>query len=99
VRISPIALESWKVIIILNNEKGGFPMDKMIRWNDLGSECTFAVCAETETGLFEKVLEHGRTAHGMKEFSPDFYNKVRASIRDGYCDLEDELCQYGECRC
>lgn len=74
-------------------------MDKMISWNDSGSECTFAACAETETGLFEKVLEHGRMAHGMKEFSPDLYNKVRASIRDGYCDLEDQLRQYGECCC
>jgi hypothetical protein len=35
----------------------------------------------------------------MKEFSPDFYNKVVASIREEYCDLEDELCQYGECCC
>jgi len=74
-------------------------MDKMIRWEDLQSGCTLTVCAETETGLFEKVLEHGRTVHGIKEFSPDFYNKVRASIRERYCDPEDELCQYGECCC
>ncbi len=72
-------------------------MDKMINWNDLGFECDYAACAETETGLFEKVLEHSRMAHDMKEFSQEFYNKVRGSIREGYCDLEDELCQYGEC--
>lgn len=52
-----------------------------------------------QMALFMKLLEHGRTIHGMKEFSPDFYNKVRASIREGYCDLEDELCEYGECCC
>jgi predicted small metal-binding protein len=98
-RIGPIALESSKGIIILIIGKGDLNMDKMICWNDLGSECTFTACAETEAGLFEKVLEHGRRVHGMKEFSPDFYNKVRASIREGYCDLEDELCQYGECCC
>lgn len=74
-------------------------MDKMISWEDLGPGCTFTACAETEAGLFEKVLEHGRTIHGMKEFSPDFYDKVCSSIREGYCDLEDELCQYGECCC
>jgi len=74
-------------------------MDKMIRWEDWGTGCTFTACSETESGLFEKVLEHGRTVHGMKEFSPDFYDKVRASIREGYCNLEDELCQYGGCCC
>jgi predicted small metal-binding protein len=67
-------------------------MDKTISCKDFGSECTFTACAETETELFEKVLEHGRTIHGMKEFSPDFYNKVRASIREDYCDLEDKMC-------
>ena len=72
-------------------------MDKTIGCKDFGSECTFTACAETEVELFEKVLEHGRIVHGMKEFSPDFYNKVRASIREGYCDLEDELCKHGEC--
>ena len=72
-------------------------MDKMISCKDFGSECTFTVCAETETELFARALDHGRTIHGMKEFSPDFYNKVRASIREEYCDLEDELCKYGEC--
>ena len=74
-------------------------MDKMFSCKDFGSECTFTACAETEVELFEKVLEHGRTVHEMKEFSPDFYNKVRASIREEFCDLEDELCKYGECCC
>ena len=74
-------------------------MDKTISCEDLGSECTFAACAETEVNLFEKVLEHGRAVHGMKEFSPDFYDKARASIREEYCDLEDKLCKYGECSC
>jgi predicted small metal-binding protein len=72
-------------------------MDKMISCKDLGSECDFTACAETETELFEKVLGHSRFVHGMKEFSPDFYSKVCASIREGYCDLEDELCKYGQC--
>ncbi len=74
-------------------------MGKMVSCKDFESECTFTACAETETELFEEVLKHGRTIHGMKEFSPDFYNKVRASIREEYCDLEDDLCEYGECCC
>jgi predicted small metal-binding protein len=71
-------------------------MDKIVRCKDFGSECTFEACAETETELFEKVLEHNRAVHGMKEFSADFYNKVRASIHEGYCDMEDDLC---DCCC
>jgi predicted small metal-binding protein len=74
-------------------------MDKTASCKDFGFECTFTACAETEVELFEKVLEHGRTIHAMKEFSPDFYNKVHASIKEGYCDLEDELCKSGECCC
>jgi len=72
-------------------------MDKMMSCKDIGYECAFMACARTETELFQKILEHGRTIHGMQEFSPSFYNKVRASIREGYCDLEGELCKYGEC--
>jgi len=72
-------------------------MDKMMSCKDLGYECALTVCARTETELFQKILEHERTVHRTQEFSPGFYNKVRASIREGYCDLEDELCKYGEC--
>ena len=50
-------------------------MGKMISCKDFGSECTFTACAETEAELFEKVLEHGRTIHGMKEFSRIFIIK------------------------
>ncbi len=72
-------------------------MDKMIGCKNLGSGCAFTACARTETELFQKVLEHGRTVHSMQELSPDFYHKVRTSIQEGYCDLEDELRKYGEC--
>ena len=72
-------------------------MDKKVRCEDLGSRCSFTVCARTEVDLFTEVLEHGRLIHGMKEFSQDFYDKVRSSIQDGYCDLEEELCKYSDC--
>jgi predicted small metal-binding protein len=72
-------------------------MDKIISCKDFMSECTFTACARTEAELFEKILEHGRTVHRRKDFSPDIYGQVRASIKEGYCDLEDQLCKYGEC--
>jgi predicted small metal-binding protein len=72
-------------------------MDKMISCKDLGSDCTFTACAGTEAELFGKILEHGRTVHRMEDFSPEIFSKVRASIKEEYCALEDELCKYGEC--
>ncbi len=71
-------------------------MDKRIDCRDLGSDCTFAACAATEAEVLEKVQEHGRTVHGMKEFSSDFYNKVQKSIREGSCDLEED---FDPCEC
>ena len=72
-------------------------MDKMISCRDLGSECGFTACANSEVGLFTEVLEHGRAFHGLKEFSQEFYDKVRSSIQEGYCDTEEELCKYSVC--
>ena len=72
-------------------------MDKKISCRDLGPECTFTACASTEVELFERILEHGRSVHHTEDFSPDSYSQVRASMTEGYCDLEDALCKYGEC--
>ena len=72
-------------------------MDKMVSCKDLGSRCSYTACAGTEVELFEQVLEHGRRIHGMKEFSKDFYDKVRNSAQEGFCDLEEELCKYSDC--
>ena len=72
-------------------------MDMMISCKDFKPDCAFSACARTEAELFEKVLEHGRTVHRMEDFSPDIYSHVRASMKEGYCNLEDELCKYGEC--
>jgi predicted small metal-binding protein len=74
-------------------------MDKIIHCKDLGSDCSFTACRKTEVELYEEILDHGQTIHGMKEFSKEFYDKVRASLRDGYCDLQESLCEYSVCCC
>jgi predicted small metal-binding protein len=61
------------MIVILMVRKGVENMDRMIGCKDLGYDCAFTACAATEAELLEKFQEHGRTVHGMKEFSPDFY--------------------------
>ena len=93
----PPSLEFWKTVIIFRLRKGVGRMDKMIRCKDLGSECGYTACAKTEVGLFKEVLEHSHAIHGMKEFSKEFYDKVQASMQEGYCDLEEELCNYSDC--
>jgi predicted small metal-binding protein len=89
------------MIITLTIGKGAVNMDKTINCKDLGSECGFTAWARTEIEFFQKVLKQGEAAHGMKEFSQEFYDKVRSSIQEGYCDLEDEseLYKYSECCC
>jgi len=78
------------MIIILIVRKGVENMDKKIGCKDLGYDCAFTACAATEAELLEKFQEHGRTVHGMKEFSSDFYSKVQESVREGSCDLEED---------
>jgi predicted small metal-binding protein len=72
-------------------------MDKIIHCRDLGWDCTFATCKKTEVELYQEILEHGRTIHGLKEFSRDLYDRVRTSIQGGFCDLEEQVCGYSFC--
>jgi len=83
-------LESLEMIIILRVRKGVKTMDKKISCKDLGFECAFTACAEREPELLDKVQEHEKTVHGMKEFSADFYKKVEDSVREGSCGLEED---------
>ena len=85
------------MIIILILREGVIYMDKMIGCEDLGLRCGFTACAKTEVELFKEVLDHGKSIHGMKEFSREFYDKVQSSIKEGFCDLEEELCRYSDC--
>jgi len=89
-RLQSGPLESSEMIIILKVRKGVKTMDKMISCKDLGSECAFTACAETEAELLDQVQEHEKTVHGMKEFSSDFYKKVEESVREGSCGLEED---------
>ena len=57
-------------------------MAKSLSCKDMGSDCDFSACANTESELFDKVKDHGRKDHNMNEFSSDFYDKARSAIRD-----------------
>jgi predicted small metal-binding protein len=55
---------------------------KVIYCRDAGVDCDFVVRGETEEELFQKALEHGKAAHGMKEISEDLKKKMRSLIRE-----------------
>ena len=57
-------------------------MKKSLSCKDVGSDCDFVVCADTENELFDKAKDHARTVHNMSEIPKDFYDKARSAIRD-----------------
>jgi len=57
-------------------------MKKSLSCKDVGSDCDFVVCANTEDELFGKAKEHARKVHNMGEIPKDFYDKARSAIRD-----------------
>jgi predicted small metal-binding protein len=63
-------------------EKEVFDMAKRLSCRDMGADCDFSVCAETEQEIFEKTAEHARTAHGMNEIPKETYDKARSVMHE-----------------
>ena len=57
-------------------------MAKIVRCRDVGVDCDFEARGETEQEVLDECAEHGRTAHGMQELTPELVAKVRAAIRE-----------------
>jgi predicted small metal-binding protein len=57
-------------------------MAKTVNCRDVGVDCDFVACGETEQEVLQQCAEHARTAHGMNEIPPELAIKVRAAIRD-----------------
>jgi len=57
-------------------------MKKSLSCKDVGSDCDFVVCADTEKKLFDKAKDHATKVHNMSEIPKDFYDKARSAIRD-----------------
>ena len=57
-------------------------MAKRLSCRDVGVDCDFTVCAETEQEIFEKAAEHGRAEHGMNEISKETYDKARSAMKE-----------------
>ncbi len=57
-------------------------MAKKFLCKDVGMDCPFEAQAETEEELMKQIAEHGKTAHGITEITPDLMEKVKAAIKD-----------------
>ena len=55
-------------------------MAKHISCNDVVAGCAFNASAVNEEELVQKVAEHAREAHGVKEITPELAAQVKAAI-------------------
>ena len=58
-------------------------MNKSLSCRDMGVDCDYSICAETEEEIFAKAAEHGRTEHNITEISDEMKDKARSVIREG----------------
>jgi predicted small metal-binding protein len=64
-------------------------MDKELYCKDMGLQCDFLACGETEEEALSKLGQHVLAMHVIEGFSKEFYDKARSAIREGYCDFYD----------
>jgi len=58
-------------------------MNKSLSCRDMGVDCDYSICAETEEEIFAKAAEHGRTEHNIPEITDEMKDKARSVIREG----------------
>ncbi len=57
-------------------------MPKVLHCNDVVGNCDFVARGETEQDILQQAGEHARTAHEVKEVTPEMADKVKSAIRD-----------------
>jgi len=72
-------------------------MEKRLDCRDIGVDCDYRACTPTQEEAIRKVGEHIQVFHGMNEFSKEFYEKARAAIHEGSCELPED-CPRGVCQ-
>jgi len=55
---------------------------KILRCRDIGVDCDFEARGATEEEILQKCSEHGRTAHGIQELTPELLLLVLGAIRE-----------------
>ena len=55
---------------------------KVIRCKDVGFDCPAVVRAPTEDQALTQAAEHAKSAHGVKDITPEIVAKVKSVMRD-----------------
>lgn len=58
-------------------------MKKSLSCRDVGADCDFSICADTEEEIFRQAAEHARKEHNLSEISQELKDKARSAIREG----------------
>lgn len=56
-------------------------MEKVIRCKDVGFDCPGVIRAPTEDEAMKRAAEHAKTAHGIKDITPEIAAKVKSVMR------------------
>ena len=57
-------------------------MAKVLACRDVGVDCDFVACADTEEKVLLQATEHARRDHGVTEFTPEMEEKTRKAIHE-----------------
>jgi predicted small metal-binding protein len=72
---------------MLNRQRleGGTAMAKTLSCRDVGVDCDWHACAETEEEVLALGAQHAREDHGITELSDEMVAKAKAAIKEGPC--------------
>lgn len=57
-------------------------MTTVVRCKDVGFDCPGVIRASSEDEALKMAAEHARTAHGVKELTPEIVSKVKSVMRE-----------------
>ncbi len=60
-------------------------MAKTLACRDVGIDCDWHACAETEEEVLAQAAEHAREDHGITEFSDEMIAKTKEAVKEGPC--------------
>ena len=56
-------------------------MTMVVRCRDVGFDCPGVVRAPSEQEALKQVAEHAKSAHGVKEITPEILSKVKSVMK------------------
>ena len=60
-------------------------MAKVLSCRDVGVDCDWHACGETEEEILRLAAVHARDEHGITEINDEMLAKVKGAIKEGPC--------------